>query len=56
MSNDIWLYGSFLYFHWPDALPGANSLSDPLFALVTTPGFYLHHVEVEDQDPASGSL
>jgi len=30
--------------------------ADPLFALVITPGFYLHHVEVADQDPASGSL
>jgi len=26
--------------------------ADPLFALVITPGFYLHHVEVADQDPA----
>jgi len=26
--------------------------SYPLFALVATPGFYLHHVEVTDQDPA----
>jgi len=30
--------------------------ADPLFALVITRGFYLHHVEVADQDPASGSL
>jgi len=30
--------------------------ADPLFALVETPGFYLHRVEVTDQDPASGSL
>jgi len=30
--------------------------ADPLFALVITPGFYLHHVEVADQDAASGSL
>jgi len=29
--------------------------SDPLCALVITPGIYLHHVEVTDQDPASGS-
>jgi len=28
---------------------------DPLFALVITPGFYLHHVEVADQDLANGS-
>jgi len=26
------------------------------FALVITLDFYLHHVEVADQDPASGSL
>jgi len=30
--------------------------ADSHFALVITPGFYLHHVEVADQDPASGSL
>jgi len=28
---------------------------DRLFALMITPGFYLHHVEVVDQDIASGS-
>jgi len=28
--------------------------TDPLFALVLTPGVYLHHVEVPDQDPATG--
>jgi len=30
--------------------------ADPLFALLITPGFYLHHVEVADQRQASGSL
>jgi len=30
--------------------------ADPLFALVITPGFYQHHVEAADQDPAGGSL
>jgi len=30
--------------------------ADLLCALVKTPGFYLHHVEVADHDPASGSL
>jgi len=30
--------------------------ADRLFALVITPGFYLHHVEVVDQDQTSGSL
>jgi len=29
---------------------------DPHFTLVITPGFYLHHVDMVDQDPASGSL
>jgi len=29
---------------------------DPLFALVMKPEFYLHHVEVVDQDTASASL
>jgi len=29
---------------------------DPLFALVITPGFYLHPVDVADQDPASDRL
>jgi len=28
----------------------------PLFALVIKPRFYLHDVQVADQDPASGSL
>jgi len=30
--------------------------ADPLFALMITPDLYLHHREVADQDPASGSL
>jgi len=30
--------------------------ANPLFTLVITQGFYLHHLEVVDQDPASGSL
>jgi len=31
--------------------------ADPLFSLViSSPGFYLHRIEVADQDPASGSL
>jgi len=29
---------------------------DSLFALVITPGLNLHHLEVADQDPASGCL
>jgi len=28
----------------------------PHFTMVITPGFYLHHVEVAYQDPASDSL
>jgi len=30
--------------------------ADPLFALVITPDFFLHHIEVADQYPASGCL
>jgi len=30
--------------------------ADPLFAMVITPGFYLHHVGVADQDTTTGSL
>jgi len=30
--------------------------ANPLVSVVITPGFYLHHVEVTDQNPASGSL
>jgi len=51
----IWQY---VYFRLSDALPGANSLHiiDMLFALLKTIGFYLHHVELADQDPASQSI
>jgi len=31
-------------------------IDDPLFALVITTSFYLHHVDVAAQDPASGCL
>jgi len=30
--------------------------ADPLFTLVITPDVYLHHEEVADQSPATGSL
>jgi len=30
--------------------------ADPLFTLVITPGFYLHHAEAGNQDPAKGRL
>jgi len=57
MSDDIWLYGSLVYFHWPDALHGATLDNDVThFALVITPIFCLHHVEGKDEDPVSGSL
>jgi len=39
----------------PFLAPTLNS-ADSSFALVITPGFYLHLVQVADQDPASGSL
>jgi len=31
-------------------------IADLFFALVITPGFRLHQVEVADQNPASGNL
>jgi len=31
-------------------------IADAFLALVITPAFYLRHVEVADQDQASGSL
>jgi len=31
-------------------------IADMFFALVITPDFYMHHLEVADPDPASGSL
>jgi len=48
----------FDYFYCPDELPGIihGNNADPFFALVIPPGFYLHLVEVADQDSASGSL
>jgi len=56
MSNDIWIYSNFVYLHWPEGLfaPAFNN-ADSLFALVIALGFYLHHIEVADQDLASGS-
>jgi len=53
----MWLYGSLVYFHLPDALltPSIDNVDPliPLVALVITPCFYLHYLEVADQDPAS---
>jgi len=39
-----------------DRMPFLHHLLIRFFAVVITPGFYLHHVEVVAQDPASGSL
>jgi len=39
----------------PFLMPTLNN-ADMLFSLWITTGFYLHHVEVADQDPTSGSL
>jgi len=33
----------------------AEDYADPLFDLMITPDFYLHHVQVADQNPANGS-
>jgi len=57
MSNDIWfmavLFISIGQMHF--LAPNLDN-ADLLFASVITPGFYLHPVQVADQDPASGSL
>jgi len=58
MSNDIWLHDRALCLF--QLVPGTNLAltfdnTDPLFAVVIAPGFYLY-VEVADQGPASGSL
>jgi len=58
MSNDIWLYGRFGLFSlaagWMPFLVLTLDTADHLFALVIRLGFYLHHTEVADQDPAIG--
>jgi len=41
---------------WMAFLAQTLDNADPFFAPVTTPGFYLHHVEVADQNLASGNL
>jgi len=40
----------------PFLAPTLDINADPLFALVIAPGFYLHHVEVVDRDPASAGI
>jgi len=47
VSNDIWLYGSSVYFNWqiPFLAPTLDN-ADPLFAMLIKPGFHLHQVEV----------
>jgi len=57
MLNDIWLYGIFVISINQMPFPAQNlDTADPLFTLVIIQGFYLHHVEVANQDPASISL
>jgi len=57
LSIDIWLYSRlFTSIDWMPFLPPILNNANPLIALVIAPGFYLHHVVVVDQDPASGSL
>jgi len=41
---------------WMPFLVQTLDNADPLVALMVTPGFYLHHVEVADQDPDSRNL
>jgi len=57
MSNDIWLYGYFFtsIARMPLLAPALDN-AYPLFALVITPGFYLHHEKVADQGSAGRQI
>jgi len=46
----------FISISWMPLLAPTLDNTDPLFALVITPGFYLHYIEMTDQDIASGSI
>jgi len=46
----------FICIGWMPFLASTLDTDNPLFALVITPGFYLHLEEVADRTPASGSL
>jgi len=46
----------FISIHQIPFLTSTVDNADTLFALVITPGFYLHHVEVVDQYPVIGNL
>jgi len=51
-------HGRFVYIfigQMPFLAPTLDN-ADPLFTLVITPDVYLHHEEVADQSPATGSL
>jgi len=50
----MWEAVTMLFCFLAPNLDNADSLCDR--NLVTTPDFYLHQVEVTDQDPTSGSL
>jgi len=47
---------SFIYIGRMPFLTPTLDNAEPLFALLLIPGFFLHQVEVADQQPASGSL
>jgi len=55
MTSDYMAVLFILFDQMPFIVPTLDN-AYPLFALVITPGFYLHHVEVANQDPASDSL
>jgi len=51
------IYGSlFIYIGWMPLMSPTLDYAHPLFALGITSDQYLQHVQVTDQDPASGSL
>jgi len=47
---------TFIFIGWMLFVAPTLDYADPLFALlIYTPDFFLHQVEVADQDPARGS-
>jgi len=47
---------SLIFIGWMPFLAPTIDNADPLFALVITQYFYLHHIEVADQAPANSRI
>jgi len=46
-AKSVYIAVCFIFIGWMPFLASTFDNADPLFALVITPGFYLHHEEVE---------